>query len=277
LKAIVELIRECAVSLPEDVEAAIASARKRESGVAAEVLDTVLENIRLAREKGWPLCQDTGTPSFHVTAPSNADRGKIRRDIVAAVRRATVAVPLRPNAVDPVSGANSSDNVGLNVPSIHFREWGRRRIRFELMLKGGGSENVTQLYQLPDSGLSAGRDLRGVVKCVLDAVNKAQGRGCPPYVVGVGVGGMADGAIALAKEQLIRELADENADEELAALEAELLKKVNALGIGPMGLGGKTTALTVKVGKQHRHPASYFVAVSFACWACRRSTLEVKA
>jgi fumarate hydratase, class I len=273
---IVELIRECATDLPSDAESALRRARKKEKGIAQDVLDTILENVELARKKSRPMCQDTGTPIFYVTAPAKVDREKIKKEIAAAVRKATRKVPLRANAVDPVTGMNSCDNVGVGVPVVHFTEWRRKKIRIELMIKGGGSENVTQLYRLPSSELSAGRDLNGVMRCVLDAVHKAQGKGCPPYVIGVGVGGLADSAIRLSKKQLLREIGDVNLDPTLKRLEKGLRDKINSLGIGPMGLGGRTTALAVKVGKQHRHPASYFVAVSFSCWACRRHAIEVK-
>jgi fumarate hydratase class I len=269
---IAELISDCATRLPPDVESALAAARRRERGQAAAVLGTMLENARLARVKGAPMCQDTGTLIFYVTAPAKADRERIRFQIAAAVAEATKSVPLRCNAVDPVGGAN----LGGNAPVIHFSEGKGKKANVELMLKGGGSENVTQLYGLPDSGLNAGRDLDGVRRCVLDAVHKAQGKGCPPYIIGVGIGGLPDQAIALAKKQLIRRLGDRSRDAKLAALERRLLIEINSLGIGPMGLGGKTTALAVKAGAQQRHPASYFVAVSFMCWACRRGAVEVR-
>jgi fumarate hydratase, class I len=276
MKELVELIRKCATDLPADVEAALCAARRAEDGSAADILSAVLGNVGIARSKGAPICQDTGTPIFRVTAPACADRARLRRDIVAAVRKATAAVPLRANAVDPVTGANSGDNTGAGVPVIHFGEWGRKAVRYELLLKGGGSENVTGLYRLPDPGLGAGRDMEGVQKCVLDAVFRAQGKGCPPYIVGVGLGGTADAAIYLSKTQLFRGLGDGSPDRKLAVLEAQLLEKINALGIGPMGMGGTTTALGVKCAKQHRHPATYFVGVSFSCWALRRAALEVR-
>jgi fumarate hydratase, class I len=275
-KAIIELLRRCATDLPKDVEDALLKAKKTESGTAREIIDTILANVRAARDSTLPMCQDTGTPIFCVTTPAKADKEGIRRDVIQALKEATKTVPLRPNAVDPVTGMNSGDNTGENFPVIHFREWGKKKIKFELMLKGGGSENITQLYRLPDTGLKAARDIEGITRCVLDAVNQAQGKGCPPYIIGVGLGGLADETLSLSKRQLLRRLDDPNRDDELRKLERALLTKVNSLGIGPMGLGGKTTALAVKVGKQHRSPASYFVAVSFMCWAARRGSLKVK-
>ncbi|MFH0862934.1 MAG: fumarate hydratase [Candidatus Altiarchaeota archaeon] len=269
------LLRRCATGLPKDVQSALETAYRRERGTGKDIIETLLENIKAARRLSRPMCQDTGTPIFYVTSPKAYDRENIRMEILAAVRDATRTVPLRPNAVDPVTGANSGDNTGIGFPVIHFGEWGRKKVRIELMLKGGGSENMTQLYRLPDAPLKAGRDMDGVARCVLDAVHKAQGRGCPPYVVGVGIGGLADETLTLSKRQLMRTLSDRNPDQRLAGLEKKLLDDINSLGIGPMGLGGKTTALAVKAGKMHRAPASYFVAVSFMCWACRRGRIEV--
>ncbi|MFH1054501.1 MAG: fumarate hydratase [Candidatus Altiarchaeota archaeon] len=268
---ILGLIRDCATDLPKDVEDALTRACKRESGTARDVLDTILENVRLARGKSMPMCQDTGTLIFYVTTPPKYDRSRIRKDITEAVRQATETVPLRQNSVNPLTGMNE----GVNVPVIHFSEWEKDKVRFELMLKGGGSENMTHLYNLPDARMDAGRDLEGVVRCTLDAVHDAQGKGCPPYIIGVGIGGLADTAIALSKEQLMRRLDDVNVDRRLVKFEKKLLERINSLGIGPMGLGGKTTALAVRVGCQPRHPASYFVGVSLMCWACRRRSVEV--
>ena len=137
-------------------------------------------------------------------------------------------------------------------------------------MKGAGSENISLVYSLPDVNLKANRDLSGVRKCVLDAVVKAQGKGCPPYIIGVGIGGGFEEVAGLAKKQLMRKLDESNEDEVLDKLEKELLEEINKLGIGPLGLGGKATALGVKVGKTYRHPGSFFVSVSFGCWAFRR-------
>jgi fumarate hydratase class I len=161
---------------------------------------------------------------------------------------------------------------------MYFEETTGKDIIIDLMLKGSGSENVGKLYKLPMAELGAERDLDGVRKCVLDAVYKAQGKGCPPYIVGVGIGAAKDQVTRLAKEQLLRALADKNKHSVLSDLENRLLHDINKLGIGPLGLGGKTKVLGVKAGVNHRHPASYFVDVSIACWADRRARLrwEVK-
>ena len=233
----------------------------------------MVENVRLARDTARPICQDTGVPVFFVRVPIGLSHLELRETILEATRIATAKVPLRPNAVDVITEKNSGDNTGIGFPVIYIEETSAGTLTIDLMMKGGGSENAGQLYKLPMDDLKAQRDLDGVRKCVLDAVQKAQGRGCPPYIVGVGVGAAKDQVTRLAKDQLMRRLTDSNKVDELAGLEGVLIREINALGIGPQGLGGKTTALGVKIGVNHRHPASYFVDVSVSCWATRRGRL----
>jgi fumarate hydratase class I len=235
-----------------------------------------MENIRIARAEGRPLCQDTGVPIFFVTAAKGSSCAGMTATLREAVRRATREVPLRANAVDPVTGRNSGDGVGDGLPVVYYSDWDNDCHRIELLLKGGGSENIGGSYKLPDSALAAERDLDGVRLAVLDAVVKAQGRGCPPYVIGVGIAGTKDDAAVLAKRQLLRGIRDRSGDGALAALETELLEDINTLLIGPSGLSGKSTALGVKVGTHARHPATFFVEVSFGCWAHRRRTLTFR-
>lgn len=272
---IVELYRKVATSLPPDVEEAIRQALQREAEdtTAAQSLRVIAENIRLARETARPICQDTGVPVFSVKVPLGLSQTEMKNTILEATRLATRKVPLRPNAVDVVTEQNSGDNTGDGYPIIHLEETASTTLTIDLMLKGAGCENAGQTYRLPDAGLAAQRDLDGVRKCVLDAVQKAQGRGCPPYIIGVGIGAAKDQVTRLAKDQLFRRITDTNKVEELAGLERRVLEEINQLGIGPMGLGGQTTALAVKIGANHRHPGSYFVDVSVSCWATRRGRL----
>jgi len=183
---------------------------------------------------------------------------------------------LRPNAVDSLTGENSGDNTGIDYPTMHFHEWDEDEIRVKLILKGGGCENVSTQYKLPNAEVGAGRDLEGVRRVVLDAVNKAQGLGCAPGVLGIAVGGDRGSSYVKSKEQLFRPLDDTNDDPALAEMEKRILDEGNQLGIGPMGFGGKTTLLGVKMGKLHRLPASYFVSVAYMCWANRRASMTVK-
>jgi fumarate hydratase class I len=275
---LLELIRRASTDLPADVETALraAQADKEPRSAPAGALETILENVVLARTHSTPICQDTGTLAFYVSHPQAVSTRQLRAQIEAAVTEATRVAYLRPNAVDPVTGRNSGNNLGAGFPSFHFHEWDEEFLRVDLLLKGGGCENVSAQYKLPHSPLNAGRDLEGVRKVVLDAVYQAQGKGCAPGILGIALGSDRGSGYVHAKEQLFRPLDDVNSVEDLAALEARLLAECNELGIGPMGFGGKTTVLGVKVGAYHRLPACYFVSVAYMCWACRRASLTVR-
>jgi len=275
--AFVELIRRAATQLPADMQRALSEAKGREEpGSAAEgALDTILQNVELARANSTPICQDTGTPIFDVYYPVGVSTRRLAEQIRAACAIATERAYLRPNAVDGLTGQNSGDNTGIDFPTLHFHEWDEDGIKVDLLLKGGGCENVSTQYKLPNSELGAGRDLEGVRRVVLDAVNRAQGLGCAPGVLGVAVGGDRGSSYVKSKQQLLRPLDDTNPEPELAALEDRLLDEGNELGIGPMGFGGQTTLLGVKVSTLHRLPASYFVSVAYMCWANRRASMRV--
>jgi fumarate hydratase class I len=272
---IVVLYKKVATSMPPDVEAALKEAygREQEGSNSREALSVILENIRLSRDTARPICQDTGVPVFYVQVPRGLSQKDIEETIMDATRVATERVPLRPNAVDIITERNSGDNTGIGFPVIYFRESRDSTLRVDLTLKGSGCENQGQTFKLPVEDLGAERDLEGVRKCVLDTVWKAQGKGCPPYSLGVGIGAAKDQVARLAKEQLMRKIPDSSPHEVIAALEERLLKEINELGIGPLGLGGASTAIGVKVGVNHRHVASYFVDISVCCWANRRGTL----
>jgi len=300
-ESFVELIRRASTDLPADVEAAVRAAQAREEpgSAAAGALATVLENVSVARANSTPICQDTGVPIFSVRHPRGASTRQLRTQIEAAVAEATRRAILRPNAVDSLTGRNSGNNLGVGFPTFHFEEWDARTADgaeaegpqgnaadvapasgslfvVDLLLKGGGSENVCAQYKLPYASLEAGRDLEGVRRVVLDAVYRAQGKGCAPGVLGVAIGGDRGTGYMYAKEQLFRPLDDVNPVPELAALEERLLRECNELGIGPMGFGGLTTVLGVKIGAVHRLPACFFVSVAYMCWACRRARMTVR-
>lgn len=274
-----ELVRLAATDLPPDVEKSLhAAVENEESGSAAQgALKSILKNVELARENSTPICQDTGTPIFYVYYPLGLSTRKLREQIRAAVAQATGKAYLRPNAVNTVSGKNTGNNLGDDdFPSIHFEEIEGDTLIVDLMLKGGGCENVGAQYKLPDNQLGAGRDLEGVRRVVLDSVYQAQGKGCAPGILGVAIGGDRGSAYYASKEVLFRNLEDENQDPELAELENQLTEEANQLGIGPMGFGGQTTVLGTKITGLHRLPASYFVTVSYMCWAYRRRRMTVQ-
>lgn len=277
-EAILELIRLAATDLPPDVEAALRQSVEREvTGSAARgALETILKNVELARQNATPICQDTGTPIFYVYHPEGWSTRRLKEQIRSAVSEATALSYLRPNAVDTLSGKNSGNNLGdEHFPSIHFEEVEDETLRIDLMLKGGGCENVGAQYSLPNATLGAGRDLAGVRKVVLDAVHKAQGKGCAPGVLGIAIGGDRGSSYSASKEVLFQPLGESNPDPELAALEGRLTEEANQLGIGPMGFGGETTVLGTRITGMHRLPASYFVSISYMCWAYRRRSLTV--
>lgn len=272
---VLELIRRTSTDLPADVVSALEQAHKHEKpGSAAEqALATILENIKSARENSTPICQDTGTVIYHVYMPFGYSMLDITAQIKEATAKATELAYLRPNAVDPITGVNSGNNIGIGAPTIEFHEWEDETVRIDLMLKGGGCENVGAQYSLPNYELKANRDLAGVKKVVLDAIYQAQGRGCAPGIIGVGIGGDRSTSMLLAKKQLFRKLDERSPIPELADAEAELLKKANMLKIGPMGFGGVTTVLGIQIGAMHRIPSSYFVSIEYMCWADRRRSL----
>ncbi len=269
-RELVELVRRASCEMSSDVKAALERAFRREekNSPAKSVLRTILGNISLAAKGSTPVCQDTGTLTFFVDF--SLRRKVTEAKIKAAVREATRLGYLRKNTLAPVSGKSFDDNTCEGAPVVHYGDYPKKdgKAQVTLVMKGGGSENMSRQYSLPDAELAAGRDEEGVKKCVLDAVWRAQGYGCEPGILGVCVGGDRAVGYETAKAQLLRPL-----DEKPSRLEKELLEKANSLGIGPMGLGGKTTLLALKIAERPRVPASFFVTVAYMCWALRRRTL----
>ena len=280
---LVKLIRETSSSLPPDVLKALKAAlrKERKGSSAAVVLKMILDNCAIAAKRGTPLCQDTGTLTFFVDE-------RLRRKVTPTVIGKAVAIAtekgyLRKNTIDSVTGKSYDDNCALDAPVVHYvaapSSLLPRPSSLTLILKGGGSENMSRQYSLPDAALGAGRDLEGVRKCILDAVQKIQGYGCAPGILGVCIGGDRATGFEVAKEQLLRPLDEVSGlrvtGYEVARLEKQLLREANELGIGPMGLGGKTTLLGVKIASRPRVPASFFVTIAYMCWACRRRSLDV--
>jgi len=277
---IVEFIRRTSSDLPADVEERLRAAVEKETpGSAARgAMETVLKNVEISRANSTPICQDTGTPIFYVHYPEGYSTRKLRQMIRDAMVIATKKSYMRPNAVDAIYDKNSGNNLGgEDFPYIHFEEVDADQpLTIELMLKGGGCENVGAQYSLPNNALGAGRDLAGVRKVVLDAVQKAQGQGCAPGILGVAIGGDRGSSYIKSKEILFGKIGERNPDPEVAALEERLTDESNQLGIGPMGFGGQTTVIDTKITGLHRLPASYFVSVSYMCWAYRRRKMVVR-
>lgn len=269
---LIELIKKTSTVIPDDISRVVLKAlKKEEANTTAEYAMKIIKaNIELAKKKAQPLCQDTGTIIFDIAHPVGLPQRKMTKLIEKAVVKATKLGYLRQNSVDTLTGKNDTLNIGPGHPAIHYHEHGKSSIEVRLMLKGGGCENVGAQYAMPYTPLGAGRDLEGVRKVILDAVQKAQGKGCGPGVLGVCIGGDRGSGFINSKEQLFRTLDDKNPDKALAKLEKDIVESANKLGIGPMGFGGKTTLLGCKIGTLNRLPASYFVSVSYMCWAYRR-------
>jgi fumarate hydratase class I len=273
--SVLQLIVRTSTDLPPDVRAAMKSSLHGEApGTrASQALTIIAQNIDQAADAEGAICQDTGMPTFELKVPVNANQIWMRTRIREAVAEATRRGKLRPNSVDSLTGENSGDNLGPGTPIVHFEQWERDEIEIKLILKGGGCENTNAQYsvpvELPRLG-RADRTLEGVRKCILHAVWQAQGKGCSPGAVGVCIGGDRTSGYVHAKEQLFRQLDDVNSDARLAELEANIMRTVNSLDIGPMGFGGKVTLIGCKIGALNRLPASYFVSVAYDCWAFRR-------
>ncbi len=267
-ETVVRLLKDSECRLPPDVHAALRRALEVEKQeMARSQLMAILSNVDRAAERSVPICQDTGLPVFFV-------RGRIDHRIIESIRkgvaRATEEVPLRPNTVDPVSRLNFGSNLGEMMPPVHVELAEQDHLDIAVLPKGAGSENWSALRMLnPSEGMD------GVRRFVIECVVKAGSRPCPPIVVGVGLGGTADMACALAKKALLRKLGSASQDPALAEMGSKLLSQINSLGLGPMGLGGSTTCLGVLMEKAHCHTASLPVAVSLNCWAARKAFARV--
>jgi fumarate hydratase subunit alpha len=266
------LLRLAVTELPKDVKEALQKAYQQETSSAGKTqLKAILDNIELAEKTRTPMCQDTGTIIFYVTAGAEVKNlDEIPNALRNATKRATTEVPLRPNAVDPLERKNTGDNTGRNIPFINWEIVPGNTLEVTVLPKGGGSENVCTMAML-----SPGEGIKGLKKFVIDSVIKAGSKPCPPNILGVAFGGGADIAMKLAKKALLRPLNQLNPNPELANLEKELFEAANSTGIGPMGLGGKFSVLGVNVDYAARHPASYPAAVAFNCWAARRATARI--
>ena len=269
--SILELIRRTSAYLPPDVESVINLQRKLEkSGSKANfALELVAQNIGLAKARSLPICKDNGTINFFFHTPKGVDQIELEELCKEAVKDATAKGYLRQNSVDSVDGSNTGDNLGPGSPVFHWEQTRDAHIDVRLVLKGGGCENMSAQYSLPMEiqGKRADRTLEGVRACILDAVWKAQGKGCGPGFLGVAIGGDRGAGFDFAKRQLLRTVDDVNSDPVLAELESRIMSEANSLNIGPMGFSGKFTVGCCKIGKLNRLPASFFVSVAYMCWA----------
>ena len=270
-QGIIKLIKKAETELPTDVIKALKNANEIEEGVAKTQIEAILKNINLAKNTERPMCQDTGIQTFFVTVGIDFPHiNKLKDFTTDAVKIATKEIPLRPNTVDPFTGENHKDNTGDHVPYITWDFTEGSDVHITALPKGGGSENMSKLGML-----KPGVGMEGVKDFVVDEMIKAAGNPCPPTVVGIGIGGGADLAMKLGKKALLRPVGKRHKNKTIAAMEEELIKRINESGIGPMGLGGKTTVLDVHIEKAHRHPASLPVGIAVQCWADRRANMVI--
>jgi len=277
--SLLELIRRTSAEIPEDVQQAILASleREKQGSIAESALKIIERNVELAKQKSQPICQDTGSILFYIDGPVSLDQTQFEETARSAVLEATRRGYLRQNSVDSLTGKNDGTNLGPGSPALHFHQRPAPEVEVRLVLKGGGCENVGAQYSLPNEKLNANRDLDGCRKVILDAVLQAQGKGCGPGILGVCIGGDRATGYEHSKRQFLRLIPDRNPTPELDGLEQDVLRTANDLGIGPMGFGGKTTLLGVKIGVLNRLPASYFVSISYMCWAYRRHGVKLDA
>jgi len=274
---IFSLIVNTSSTLPKDVFKALETAYKNEykKSIAALQLKLMLENAKIAKKKKLPICQDTGTLSFIIESANFATaKNIIEPAIITATQKATSEAFLRVNTISSLTGKPCTNNISENFPEIEIKiNPVLKRNSVSLLMKGGGSENIGSQYSLPDENLNAERDINGVKKVIIDSVINAQGKACPPGAVAVCVGGDRASGYSHAKKLFFRKIGERSKIPEIASLEIEMLKRINSLGIGPQGLGGKTFALELFITFLSRHPASFFVTISHMCWAWRRGKI----
>ena len=268
---ICNLYRDSVIELPKDVKNALKNAYANEIDETARLnLKAIIDNIDAAHENNIPMCQDTGLPIVFVKL-GDVKVQNLYQGIRKGVEKATTTVPLRPNVVDPFTRENTGTNTGKGIPLVDVEVVEGNYLELTIFPKGFGSENNNALKMaLPGEGIE------GVKNFVLETVLTAGGKPCPPTRIGVGIGGSSDYALKLAKKALLRDVNSRNSDKRLAELEEELLLRVNSTGIGPMGLGGKTTALDVKVELVDTHTAGLPIGVCIQCWAARHATAVLK-
>ncbi len=267
---VARLCIEANLRLPEDVIGAIERAQADEPFAGAKrILSLLGDNVRIAEERTLPVCQDTGMACVFLELGQDVHiDGDLGQAVNRGVRRGYGEGYLRKSVVcDPLRRVNTGDN----TPALLSVELTRGdSLRITVMPKGFGSENMSALKMLkPSDGVE------GVKRFVLETVEKAGANPCPPIIVGVGIGGSFDKAAYLAKHALLRPLDEPNPDEYYAALERELLEKINALGIGPQGFGGRTTALALAIETMPTHVAGLPVAVNISCHATRRKSASL--
>jgi len=277
--AAVKLVKKSAITLPCDVVSALKRAQENETEELPKyIMGKILENVKLAEKKQAPLCQDTGVPIFYVKIGKDAITANnqviknLHKILADAVKIATKETPLRKNVVHPLTRKNTGTNTGMDFPYIHHSFSEGNFIEITVHPKGGGTENMSFL-KMHTPTLDLEQD---IINHVVETVKFVKGKACPPNIIGIGLGGSSDIAMKLAKVASIRGIGTKNPDPDIARLEKKLLAAVNETGIGPLGFGGKTTALAVNIEFAGVHTSVYPIGINFLCWAARQATMRIE-
>lgn len=271
IEAIVESMRKAVVYGSDINKRIIEDQYKQErSRLGKFQLSVILEDFKIARKKQVPLCQDTGVPIFYVKLGSEVRLDfDLNKALAEAVRGATEKIPLRRNVAHPIWKWNTHDNTGLGFPYIFFDYFRGDYIELLYYPKGGGTENMSKLKMF-----NSVATLDEVKQFIIETAAEFMGKCCAPYTLGVGVGGSSDICMNLAKKATIRDAGVRNKDPKIAAIEKELENKINSLGIGPMGLGGKKSLLAVNIEVAGVHPSVYPVGITNNCWPGRKGRVR---
>ena len=277
--SVTKLVKKSVIVLPDNVVAALKKAREQEKEELPKyILGKILENIELAEKHHAPICQDTGVPIFYVKIGKDAIAGNnliiknLDKILADAVKTATEEIPLRKNVVHPLTRKNTGTNTGLRFPYVHYEFFDGDFIEITIHPKGGGTENMSFL-KMHTPTLDLEQD---IIDYVVDTVKFVRGKACAPNIIGIGIGGSSDIVMDLAKRASIRGIGTQNPDPDIAKLEKKLFSAVNETGVGPLGFGGKTTALAVNVEFAGVHTSVYPIGINFLCWAARQATMRIK-
>lgn len=266
-----EMLTHATTQLPIDILGAIKEAHAHETkDLAKKQLEAILTSANLSDEKNLPLCQDTGLVTLFVSGELVPRMDEVERALTRTIQNMTSKGAMRPNVVNPLTRKNTGTNTGLNQPEVLIDK-STKKTTMKMILKGAGSENFTNLKMMVPTA-----SRQDIFRHILQVVIDAGGRTCPPNILGIGIGGSAVQAMFNSKSALTREIGARHPDPEIAQFEISLMKGINELGIGTMGLGGDTTVLDVHIETAGAHTACLPIAISFGCWANRIAVAELK-
>jgi fumarate hydratase subunit alpha len=266
-----EMLTRVTTGLPDDILSAIREAHAHETkDIAKKQLEAILTSANLSYEGHLPLCQDTGLVTLFVSGELMGHVDEVEKALTSSVQELTAKGGMRANVVNPLTRKNTGTNTGLNQPEV-LLDKGTQKTTVKMILKGAGSENFTNLKMMIPTA-----SRQDILKHILQVVIEAGGKTCPPNILGIGIGGSAIQAMFNSKLALLREVGSRHPDPDVAQFEITIVKSVNELGIGTMGLGGDTTILDAHIETAGTHTACLPIAISFGCWANRVSIAELK-